>query len=87
MFHVEVSQVRLERKIDSEVIVEVESPINFCPFRFIKCVQVFIFIQIANLYRSYRNLCLHLNENENLNTLNKPERTEIIGGFHLSNII
>ena len=32
-----------------------ETPNNFCPFRFLRCVQIFIFIQIANLYRSSRN--------------------------------
>ena len=28
---------------------EVETPNNFCQFRFLKCVQIFIFYQIANL--------------------------------------
>jgi len=35
---------------------EVETPNNSCPFRFLKCVQIFIFVQIAaNLYRTYKN--------------------------------
>ena len=40
-------------------IPEVETFINFCLFRFLKGVQIFILFQIINLNRSYRNMCSH----------------------------
>ena len=48
----QVHKVNYYLEYQNPVMKEMETPTNFCPSRFLKCVQIYIFcqmIQIANL--------------------------------------
>ena len=51
-FKNQVHQVNYYLEYQNPVMKEMETPTNFCPSRFLKCVQIYIFCQmihIANL--------------------------------------